>query len=454
MGIGLIGLIFIRALVNLSYFYMLIKFTKTRFRTLANRIFQRYLKLTYVDFSRESSSNLTQNMLVEANNYTSFLYGVLLMVSEFIIILTIYIVLLVVNWQIAMMVTFVTGFLALLMTNLSSKVVKNAGERREESQKRLLQTIQETFGNYRFIKMLRQNSFITDRFYEASTSFIYSEAIFSMLSYLPKIILETVGVSVLLATTVYGLFIFSDPRDTIPILTLYVIAFFRLMPSINRIMTSWTQVVYNNVSYKRVEAELNRPVEDLKNVQVDFNKSIVFSNLSFKYHLNKPIIDKLSFAIEKGTKVAFFGPNGSGKSTAMDLISGLLAPDSGALLVDGCPINSSNVASWRQQIGYIPQQLYLFEGSVQDNIVCGRPFDASRFEKALTLSGAIQFVSSGQANELRVGENGIALSGGQKQRIAIARALYDDPEVLLIDEATSALDIDSEKEILIHFFET
>jgi ABC-type multidrug transport system fused ATPase/permease subunit len=159
-------------------------------------------------------------------------------------------------------------------------------------------------------------------------------------------------------------------------------------------------------------------------------------------------LNSINLTINKGDKIAFVGKSGSGKSTLVDLIIGLYQPSQGELCIDGVPINKSNLQNWRSQIGYIPQQVYLFDGTIAENVCFGRKIDQSLLEKTLKQANIFNFLQGKQGVKTIVGEGGIQLSGGQKQRIAIARALYGQPEILVLDEATSALDDKTEKKIM------
>ena len=148
----------------------------------------------------------------------------------------------------------------------------------------------------------------------------------------------------------------------------------------------------------------------------------------------------VNITINKGEKIAILGESGSGKSTLVDLIIGLLQPSKGEIQIDNVSLNKSNLQNWRSQIGYISQQIYLFDGTISDNICFGRKFDKGFLKKVLKQANIFNTLEAKQGLDTIVGEGGIQLSGGQKQRIAIARALYGGSEILVLDEATSALD--------------
>ena len=205
--------------------------------------------------------------------------------------------------------------------------------------------------------------------------------------------------------------------------------------------------MYHHRSVDIVKDELATCTENLAINKIYFKREIILQNIGFAYQ-DKQILAGVDLTIRKGDKVAFIGESGVGKSTLVDLIVGLHQPHSGTMLIDGIQLDSNNLQSWRSQIGYIPQQVYLFDGTVLENVCFGRPVDRELLEMTLKQVNILDFLNSKQGVDTLVGEGGVQLSGGQKQRIAIARALYGKPEVLVLDEATSSLDGETELRIM------
>ena len=161
----------------------------------------------------------------------------------------------------------------------------------------------------------------------------------------------------------------------------------------------------------------------------------------------------MTLTINKGEKIAFVGESGAGKSTLVDLIIGLHQPSEGQIVIDNKTLDVSNLQSWRSQIGYIPQQVYLFDGTIADNVCFGRELNRNLMEHVLKQANIFDFLQTKQGIKTLVGEGGVQLSGGQKQRVAIARALYGKPEILVLDEATSALDDKTEQRIMYEIYQ-
>ena len=210
--------------------------------------------------------------------------------------------------------------------------------------------------------------------------------------------------------------------------------------------------MFHKKSLDIVHNDLMYDVENLGDEEIEFDKKIEIKNLSFAFD-NHSVLENINLIIEKGEKVAFTGESGAGKTTLLDLIIGIYKPTKGKILIDNYELNDKNVKSWRKKIGYIPQQIYLFDGTVGENVAFGRKFNEKKIIECLKKARIWKFFESKNGINTRVGEGGIMLSGGQKQRVAIARALYGDPEILVLDEATSALDYETEKEIMNEIYE-
>ena len=243
---------------------------------------------------------------------------------------------------------------------------------------------------------------------------------------------------------------FEVPQGTILLsFSLLIAAMSRMLPACSRINYNITVIKQNSSATLSVLDDLQiEPEKLIGGAPLEFAKEISIENVSFGYTPDKTVIKNFSLTIPRLTSVAFTGSTGCGKSTLVDLILGLLKPDSGEIRVDGRNIEE-NLASWREKTGYVPQFIYLRDTSIRENIAFGIPpeeIDDEKVISCLKMAQLESFVNSlPEKLDSFVGDNGIQLSGGQRQRIGIARALYRNPEVLILDEATSALDNDTEK---------
>ena len=240
------------------------------------------------------------------------------------------------------------------------------------------------------------------------------------------------------------------------ILTVFFFAIYRLMPSVNRVFQSYNNLNFLKRSLEIVSEHILERKEDFGDEEVSLTRDIVLNNLNFEYIQDKPILKDINLTIHKGENVAFVGPSGSGKSTIVDIIIGLYNPTSGSIEISGQTLDKSNKRSWRKQVGYIPQDIFLLDATVSENVAMEplEELDEDRVIEVLKEAYLYDFLVEHQEGLATiVGDKGVKLSGGQKQRIAIARALYHDPEILVLDEATSALDTATEIEIMKNIYE-
>ena len=449
-GVVLILFYLFRSAINLFYFYLLARFSKGRYHLIAYRLFESYVGMPYRHFIDRNSGELTKTIVNEAQNLTQLLSAILFMVSEVFIVFLIYAMLLYVNWKITLLLTLILFFNALFMTRTVSRIIERQGIRRETFQKRFYEVITTTLGNFKMIKLRGNESKIMQRFSEASYGFARANIIHETLAHFPRLFLEAIGFSLVALIVIYLIYKYqTDIASAFALLSMFVLGLYRLMPSVNRIMTGYNQILFYSRSLEIVHNDLFYEVEDLGDEPITFRKAIRLEHLSFAYEGGKPVLEDINLVIRKGEKVAFTGESGSGKSTLVDLIIGLYRPQKGTIYIDETELSERNVKSWRRKIGYIPQTIYLFDGTVAENVAMNEPIDEARIIEVLRQANIWDFLAEHhQGLNTHVGEGGVKLSGGQKQRIAIARALYTDPEVLVLDEATSALDNETEARIM------
>ena len=268
-----------------------------------------------------------------------------------------------------------------------------------------------------------------------------------IVSNLPQRILEVLIIFLLVGFIFFSKNLYSSMEEFLGILSLFVVSAIRLYPSFSRINSNLIIVKDLSVSFNLICKELelienfNSLSENIENKKI-FKESIIFKNVSFEIS-NKEIIKDASFEIKKGQFVAIVGKSGSGKSTIIDLIMGLLLPTNGEITIDKDNINKKNMIP-KKLFGYVPQDIYLLDDTIKKNIALGvseNEIDMEKLNKAVELSQLDKFLQKDGNNlETIVGNRGIKISGGELQRVGIARAIYNDPDVVILDEATANLD--------------
>jgi ABC-type multidrug transport system fused ATPase/permease subunit len=453
-GIVLFIFYMLRSGLNIYYTYLMAKFSQGRYYLIVYRLFENYMGMPYQKFINKNSSNLTKSIISEASNLSALISALLLMISEIFIVIFIYTMLLYVNLKVTLLLTFfllINGFLVL--KTISTKIKKH-GESRAKIQQAFYEIINKSFGNFKLIKLQTNDKLVIDEFSKASHDFAKTNIVAQTLIQVPKFILEAIAFGLIIIIVLYLVWNYqSNISQLIGILSMFVLSLYRLMPSVNRILGSYNNILFSYKSLEIIHNDLMYDSENLGSQKILFKNKIEINQICFEYEKNKPILNKVNLIINKNSKIAFIGESGSGKSTLVDLIIGLYKPYQGTIKIDGVELDDDNIKNWRSKVGYIPQSVYLFDGTVEDNILFGNKYDKSKIIKCLKEAQIYDFLEQKDGLKTFVGEGGIMLSGGQKQRIAIARALYTDPEILILDEATSALDDDTEGKIMEEIYE-
>jgi len=449
-GLILFGFYIFRGVVNLLYSKVIANFTQSLYAETTKRLFKAYLAMPYKVFSNKNSSYLTKAIITEASLMSTVIGAILLMVSEVFVIIFLYVLMLIANWKITLVFTVILMIKMFFLTQTVSRRIKAIGVTRANSQAEYYEIINRMFGNFKHVKLQEKNRLqeICDDFSMTVNKYANANATHAFLNAFPRLFLETSGFSLIILLLVALLYLNqSNVSYILPTLSLFVLALYRLLPSVNRIVSGYNTLMYHHKSIDIVYDGLKTTKENFKDESIKFSHKIELVNVDFSYQ-KKATLENITLTINKGERIAIVGESGTGKSTLVDLIIGLYRPENGEIKVDGTILNESNLQNWRSQIGYIPQQIYLFDGTIADNICFGRELDLTLLEKVLKQANIFSFLQEKQGVNTLVGEGGIQLSGGQKQRIAIARALYGQPEILVLDEATSSLDEQTEKRIM------
>ena len=448
VGATLIVFYMMRGAFVLGYTYALNRFTWGRYYDLSMRLLANYLAMPYLEFTQLNSSQLEKSIITEAACLSLLIVSVLRFLAEAAVASLLYFVLLIVNPDVTLVVTVLLAVLVGTLTYVIRRISTRQGELREKHQSRFYHLLNDAFGNFKFTRQMSAQSHIIKEVSRAASGYCRSNVINTTVAQLPPTVLETVGLTLIVGIVLYALFNSVDGRQVIPLIAMYGLALYRMMPAVHRMLYYYNNVLYYRRSLDIIHLELSRPLTDEGTEPVYFRQRIGLEKVSFNYPGRVDLFTDLSLIIHKNEKVAFIGPSGSGKTTLLDLLIGIYSPVRGRVKIDNVELNNRNVRSWRRAIGYIPQNIFLFDGTVAENVAFGKPYNERFIIRALEQARIWDFLRQHEGLQTHVGEGGVKLSGGQKQRIGIARALYGDPEILVLDEATSSLDPATEAEIM------
>ena len=430
-------------------------------RSVSTRLFNSYLAKRYTFHLQNNSGKLLSNTITESMQFANGFAGpALLFFNDLLITAMILMVLLYIEPVGAIVAFIIFSSLALLLFKASKKRAELWGETRQEKERLRIESAQQGFGGIKDIKLYGRENVFQDRYSKETYISLEAGRKQTILQNVPRIFLEFIAVAALCSLVAF-ITLAGDKSNVIAIVGLFAAAAFKLLPTIARMVQSAQAMVFTSpvVSFMYDElvenenyssdSESAMPLDS----HVNFKKNLSIRDLSFVYDgVDLPALDAINLDIEVGSMTGFIGASGAGKSTLIDCLLGLIQPLSGELKVDGKLITSDNVYSWQKQLGYVSQVIYLLDGSLRDNIGFGIPPDAIdefKIRSAVERSQLTEFIASlPDGLNTKVGERGVRLSGGQRQRIGIARALYNNPAVLVLDEATSSLDIITEREVM------
>ncbi len=460
--IGFIISIIVANSLRIFVLYLATKISKTIPLSLASKIYEKTIKSSYNDIKGINSSKIVSVITDKMDAISGVFFNYLSACTAILISAGVLSFLFYLNVQITFISIIIALSLYLIITFSIKKRLKKNSVILSTSSAARVKHVKETFGAIKQIILNNSEKLFSNFFYNHDKDFRITQFKSQFFMTFPRFIVEAVGIVsisilVYLFYKVYNL----EPTYIITLVGALAFAAQKLLPLINTIFICYSSLInssnfiqeVNEILYdidNREESENNNIKKDLK---LDFNQKITFKDISYKYkRTNNDIIKSISFDLDKGSKIGIIGPTGSGKSTLLDILMGLLDPIDGDLLIDNQKLTEKNKRLWQSKISHVPQDIYLFDASIKENIIFNIfnvEQDLNKIIESAKLAEIHDFISTlPQKYDTIVGENGILLSGGQKQRIGIARALFRDKEILTLDEATSALDIETEKKIL------
>ena len=463
LGSVLIALFAIKTGYLIQLYRWLFRYAMKKHVNLARQLLAGYLSAPYAVHLQRNSAEVARVTTRSVEDFASgFMVNLLIVMGELLVMAALTGLLTVVEPLATLGAIVVLALPTALIYRATHRRLAAAGRIAEQSFGMMIQWAEQAIGSVKEITLTGRRSFFVEQHNYYVRRFTDSSRSLSFLSTFPRFAIDTLAVSAMVVIAAILLRGGQDLQSILLLLGMFTLAAIRLIPSASRVGASLAQVRYRYASTEVVYQELlalrQRPSEPLPGsaeehvCPIPFRRGLVIEHLSYWYpEARQSVLDDVSLEIPKGHWVSFIGPTGTGKTTLADLIMGLLVPTSGRILVDGRNLHD-NLAGWQRNIGYVPQTVHLIDDSVRRNVAFGVPeeeIDDERMWQALRAAQVDHLVRSlPDGLNARVGERGDRLSGGERQRLGIARALYRDPEVLVIDEGTANLDPRTEAAIV------
>ena len=427
----------------------------------------KYYSQPYSYFVSRNSSVLTKKANLDVMVFTAFLFSPL---CDFVARLFTTIIIIVGLLVLEPMVTLVAGAFFggfyLLFMSLTRRRVRTINEVSKETHRSLSQLVQQFIAGMRDIKLRNAGSYFIDKIDTISGRNVIAGVTSAWISGLPRNLIEPIAFA---GTIIWAMVALSAGRleEVLPTLGVMAMAGYRLLPNIQQLYNSLHLVATNRFSLDELAEELDfsspsypvrLPEKGAAKALPDkgslFSESIELRDVTFTYSgAERPTLQGVNIRIGRGESIGFVGQTGSGKSTLINLLLGLYVPTGGEILADGKPLEKPVPPKWFTRIGYVPQEIFLMDDTLLRNIALGmsdKEIDHDRMKEAIGSAQLQEVIDKmPQGLETQVGERGVMLSGGQRQRVGLARALYFDPEMLILDEGTSALDNETEAKFML-----
>jgi HlyD family secretion protein len=469
IGVGVLVALTLAATISMFTIWRLSMYGARVGAELSSRLYKHYMHQPWLFHASGSSSQLTNQIAQECTRITGGIINPFMQMNARIVMAALMAVaIFVFNPAVAItgLVIFASAYMAMYRI-VRQRLIRNGGTI-TEAQRLRFKLMGEGFGGIKDALLLGRQQVFTDRFEKASARFADAQGKTQVMSQVPRFIMELVAFGSVIFLILYLLAAHDGNLGTIlPLLSVYALAGFKLLPAFQQIYTSISQIRGNLVAFEGLRDDLRASERTSFQYTLKENggehltprKSIELKNIQFTYPGKaEPALRDLTITIGVNQAIGLVGASGSGKSTVIDILLGLIHPETGELMIDGSPVKKQQLRAWQNSLGFVPQSIFLADSSIRENIAFGLPpelVDEEKVQRAATMAHLDELLAElPDGLRTRVGERGVQLSGGQRQRIGIARALYHDADVLILDEATSALDGVTEKLIMdaIHDF--
>ena len=430
--------------------------------SMANKLFKNVMCAPYEFHLKSNSSDFHRDIQNNIGYFSATANAITVLMIEILIITGLIMLALKINFFATVIIIFFLISFGLLFLNLTKKVNFSLGKDVHESSQSRVKNLIEGLGGIKEILIFNKLEIFISQFKKSNSRLTNAKKKNTVIGNLPRFIVEFLLITVLLAALLIITFTSNSISGNLTIIGFFVATFIRLTPSAYRIISSLQRIKFTqkilqslrkNIFFfdELVKNKQSLKLKEKKNNSIEIKDKIKISNINFSYDPNRNIFSDLNLEIKVGDTIGIFGDSGSGKSTFVNIFTGLLKPEKGKILTNNKDINS-NIYFWRKNIGYVPQNIFLIDDTLEKNIsldFSNQSKNLKKLSECLMQSELEKFINNlPNGVNTPVGERGSRISGGQLQRVGIARALYNNPDILIFDESTSALDRETELDIL------
>tara|TARA_B100001063_G_scaffold247195_1_gene291185 strand:- start:128 stop:1897 length:1770 start_codon:yes stop_codon:yes gene_type:complete len=458
MGLLIISIFFLKAIFLIIFNIFELSLRKKMKLIISQKLVMSYLKKPFTFFINNNTSKLAKNVITEVDQSVTYITSLINISRELSIVTALFLVMVYFEPLLAICVFFIITALVAIFLYSTDKKLKTIAKKRWNFYGDVFKSVGNIFGGIKDIKVFKRDTLFVEKFLNSKRDYEETMQFSEFIRRLPKIILEVFAIFFLVGLTMVFIQLQKNPIDLIPLLSIIAVAVIRFIPSFNTIAAETTYIKIYKLSFENVfkeifEETVKKEKKNSKILTQNSNNAVEIKNLSFDYKDKEktiPSIKNLNVHIEKNTLTGIMGKSGAGKSTLINIILGLLSPKSGEIAIKSA---EKNISTDFKKISYVPQDIFLSDDTLKNNIAFGCKeieIDNERVNECIKEAGLLNFLSKNKKEglDMKIGEKGIKISGGERQRVGIARALYVQPEILILDEATSSLDNETERQVM------
>ncbi len=455
-SVSIVIIFFLKHLISFSLNFLEITISKKILLNIKKKIFSYFLNQDYEFFLNNNKSYLINIFSGQAQSFMGYIYQAFSILKELIVIIIIFFGMIYINWKIIIFITLILTLLTYLFGKLFKKKLNTIGEKSRELEKLETQYLNETYQSIKFIKLGARENFFLKLLNNVVSEKNKYEIIHFLVGKLPKIFLEMIILIIFTSLVIFLLIESENDKTIFGIITFLAFSSLRLLPSFITINNSYTNLSFFRSPFEIIYNMMLKLREyEEKKTKIKLNekiKTISFKDVTFNYKSSEnKVLQNINFQIEVGDFLGVIGSSGSGKSTLLHLLSGLIKPKMGKIILNRLN-NEINEFDLDNKISYVPQDSFILDTTLEENIAFAdhnHEIDSKKIQECIEFSNLSEFVKNlPKKDKTILGDGGSKISHGQRQRIGLARSIYNDSNVIILDESLNALDYQNEKQIL------
>jgi ATP-binding cassette, subfamily B, bacterial PglK len=460
-GVIIFLVFLIKNIFTILFHYFEVRTQRNIILYLTSSLYKNYLYRDYEYHLKTNPSEMINTVNSIATRSVAFIFSIISLFKEFFFIFLILCSLVIVDYKLTIFLFIVFSLFSLIFYSLIKKKLSTQGYKTRILEELELQNLNQGIGSIKYIKLKNIQNFFVSNYFKTQKERHRLEIFLSIISKIPKLIFEILAVVILSLIVIYFISQNKSIEIILPTLSYLILIIVRMIPAFININTGLSLIKYDKPSVQKIVKEIrdkknlllaNKNIKANKNSKIEI-KQFEFRDISYKFpDSEKNVLDNISFKINDGEMVGIIGESGAGKSTLINIIMGLLIPTEGNIKINNQNIIDEEYFILQKKIGFVPQEIYLIDDNIKNNIAFGiseNKIDFQKLDQCVERANLKEFIAKNSLGlEAVIGDRGARISGGQKQRIGIARALYDDPKILIMDEGTSALDNKTEEKVI------